>query len=305
MKKVIQETPRIKRFLLSPEEGFRLPAFSAGSHITTYVSGRECHYSLVSSPEDRKVYELAVLLEEGSKGGSLYWHHHIHEGDQVDISDPKNHFPLSDRAKHHIFFAAGIGITPFMAMMAQLRANSGSFELHYAARSKDQCAFYEDIVRQYPGESQFYFSKDNCRMTPEILEKQPIGTHVYFCGPEAMINQFSNAAKSNGYPEGSIHFERFAPKKPTDPKSFEVELKKSGRILNVPEDETLLDVILRAGIRAPYSCRVGECGTCELQVLKGEIDHYDSCLTEGEKREQNVMLACVSRALSSKLVLNV
>lgn len=307
VQKVIRETPAIKRFFLCPADNMRLPAFSSGSHITTYLDNHECNYSLVNGPCEKNIYEIAVRREESSRGGSVYWHDHIHEGDHVEISYPKNHFPLSFRAKHHAFFAAGIGITPFMAMMAELQGKEGSFELHYAARSEANCAFYQSICRQYPDQSRFYFSKGDHvrRLTTDRLLEQPIGTHVYLCGPESMINQFSDAALSYGYPEGSIHYERFTPKRILNPEPFQVELSKSKRELHVPKDKTLLEVLLEAGVKAPYSCRVGECGTCELEVLAGEVNHCDSFLSENEKKQQDAILTCVSRSCSRKLILNV
>ncbi|HEX7066280.1 MAG TPA: PDR/VanB family oxidoreductase [Bacillales bacterium] len=304
VQKIIQETPNIKRFFLSSKE--KLPPFSAGSHITTYLDGHEGHYSLVSHLAEN-MYEIAVRRETQSNGTSTYWHDAIREGDQVKISYPRNHFALSFRAKHHVFFAAGIGITPFMAMMAELQARGSSFELHYAARSRAECAFHQLISRKYPAQSEFYFSQEEekRRMTTKPLLNQPIGTHVYFCGPELMLSQFSEAALSYGYPKGSLHFERFTANKAPSPVPFQVELCKSKRELTVPKDCTLLDVLLKAGVKAPYSCKVGECGTCELEVLDGKVDHYDSFLSEEEKEEQGAILTCVSRACSEKLVLNI
>lgn len=59
-----------------------------------------------------------------------------------------------------MFFAAGIGITPFLAMAADLKAKGKTFELHYAAPSKEQCAFYSYLKEHYPNEIQFYFSNE-------------------------------------------------------------------------------------------------------------------------------------------------
>lgn len=71
------------------------------------------------------------------------------------------------------------------------------------------------------------------------------------------------------------------------------------------KNQTLLDALLEAGIKAPYSCRVGRCGTCEQKVAEGAIDHYDSFLSEKQKKAQNVILSCVSRAKSGKLVIEI
>lgn len=303
--RIIRETPFVKRFSLRALDDVKLPPFSPGSHIAVYAGGFERNYSLVNHSNDRSEYEIAIRLDERSEGGSAFWHNNVKQGDPIEISFPKNHFPLSFRAKHHALFAAGIGITPFMAMMAKLRQKGGSFELHYGARSA-QCAFHETIQHLYPYESHFYFSQsgNQRRMTTDLLLNQPIGTHVYFCGPEQMISEFADAAHANGYPESSIHFERFAAKQPVDPKPFRARLAKSKRELLIPENKTLLEILLESGIEVPYSCRVGECGTCELEVLAGKVEHYDSFLSEREKKKQDTILACVSRGCSRELILN-
>ncbi|MGE5701814.1 MAG: PDR/VanB family oxidoreductase, partial [Clostridia bacterium] len=302
VKQIIHETPAVKRFRLVTTSGAQLPPFSAGSHITTYLETEtgtiERHYSLVNSPDDFEHYEICIHLNPESRGGSSFWHHSISEGHELSISYPKNHFPLSFRARHHIFFAAGIGITPFLTMMDELAREGKSFELHYAAKSNEHCAFYIYLQEHYPHACQFYFSTDSVprRMKPDIMRNQRIGTHVYFCGPEPMVRQFQEAAIEYGYPEASIHFELFTPPVPKTRNPFSVELSLSQQTITVGEDESLLDALLSAGIPAHYSCRVGGCGTCAVEVASGEIAHYDSVLSEKERAAHNQMMTCVSRA---------
>lgn len=306
VKSILQETEFIKRFTLAPTKGGNLSAFSPGSHITTYVRGDQGMlaraYSLTTHPEETQFYEIAVRLSVDSRGGSEYWHSHMKVGDELEISLPKNHFPLSHRAKHHVFYAAGIGITPFMSMMAELKESGKSFELHYAAKSKEACPFYVKIRGEFPEQSHFYFSKDSERLSVKSLLEHRIGTHVYFCGPETFISEFTDAAERYGYPKSSVHFERFTPPRPEFKNAFEIELT-SGKKLQVEEDESILEALLREGIQTKYSCRVGRCGTCELKVIEGEIDHYDAFLTEEQRRAQNMILTCVSRAKSGKLLI--
>lgn len=299
VKSIIKETATIKRFTLQALNRSKLPPFSGGSHITTYLpksSGTvERSYSVFNL--EPGFIEIAVRLAEPSTGGSEYWHHHVSEGDVLKISYPKNHFPLSFQAKHHVFYAAGIGITPFLSMMAELSKKSQSFELHYAAKSKEQCAFFDYLNKTYPGQCNFYFSEEENRqrLTTKLLMDHRIGTHVYFCGPEKMIQEFTNAAKSYGYPAFNVHFERFAPPVKKDAVPFGVTLKQRGNQLEVPVESSLLDVLRQNNIDVPYSCRVGGCGTCEVKVTDGEIDHYDSFLTDEQRRSNRTMLSCVSR----------
>jgi dimethylamine monooxygenase subunit B len=189
-------------------------------------------------------------------------------------------------------------------MMAELKESGGTFELHYAAKSKEMCAFYCIIKDKYPGQSHFYFSEDSNsgRLEFASLLEHRIGTHVYFCGPEDFISDFTKEALQLGYPRLSIHLERFTPPRPKETKPFMAQLA-NGETVHVSMEKTLLEALLEAGIKIPYSCKVGCCGSCELKVVEGEIAHYDSFLSEDQKNAQNVILSCVSRAKSEKLVI--
>ncbi|MCM3719907.1 PDR/VanB family oxidoreductase [Fictibacillus phosphorivorans] len=301
------ETAFVKRFRLSSIDGKPLPKFSGGAHISTYIEAKELlvrQYSLTSNPDHTQHYEIAVRLSDISRGGSRYWHKSMKVGDKLHISYPKNHFPLSFKAKHHVFYAAGIGITPFLSMMKELQSRNASFELHYASKSRDACAFYDFHQKHYLNHCRFYFSNKKERISASSLEEHPIGTHVYFCGPDTFISDLTGSAYQLGYPPSAVHMERFTPPQPKEMKPFHVQLT-DGTLIQVSKDQTLLEALLNNGVKAPYSCRVGRCGTSELQVIEGEIAHYDSFLSEEQKRDQSRILTCVSRAKSELLVLNV
>ncbi len=299
VEQIRQESPTVKSFKLVPANGARLPRFSGGSHLTTYLETEtgvlERHYSLTTDPNVNNYYEIAIRRSEKSKGGSIYWHDNVYEGKKLSVSYPKNHFPLSFQAKHHVFFAAGIGITPFLAMAADLKQMGKSFELHYAAPSKENCAFYDFLSTKYKDVTHFYFSSEGHKMTCSLMEKKRIGTHVYFCGSETMMREFAEAAKEIGYPEKSIHFELFTPPDFGPQHPFQIKLKQSDIVLDIPADQSLLETLLKHDIQAPYSCKIGGCGSCQIEVLDGEIDHRDFFLSETEKREGKTMLTCVSR----------
>ncbi|MGG1397953.1 PDR/VanB family oxidoreductase [Bacillus salipaludis] len=311
--KVVQETNFVKRFHLYPVDQELLPAFTGGSHIATYVKNGdeliERNYSLVSHPTDRTQYAIAIRKDDHSRGGSIYWHNEIKLGDRLEISWPKNHFPLAfQAAKHHVFYAAGIGITPFMTMMEDLTAEGKSFELHYAARTKEECAFYDDLNAKYPGKCHFYFSRTENpkKLTPVTMADHRIGSHVYFCGPVSMVKEFREAAESYGYPSHSIHFELFASADEGPKNPFVVKFPNSKRTVDVSEEETLLDALLKAGVQAPYSCKVGGCGSCEVEVVEGDVDHRDHFYSDEERQTKKVILTCCSRAKESEkeLILN-
>jgi vanillate O-demethylase ferredoxin subunit len=85
---------------------------------------------------------------------------------------------------------------------------------------------------------------------------------------------------------------------------FEVQLKKSGQILQVTKDKSILDVLQEAGHEVPFSCSQGICGTCLTPVLAGQPDHWDSYLTPEEQEKGDCIMLCCSRSQTARLVLD-
>jgi vanillate O-demethylase ferredoxin subunit len=85
---------------------------------------------------------------------------------------------------------------------------------------------------------------------------------------------------------------------------FEVRLHRSGRTIIVPTGETILDVLLDAGINITFSCTEGHCGTCETRVIDGIPDHHDTYLSDEEKAENSKIMICCSRSKSPVLTLD-
>ncbi|MEK4231397.1 PDR/VanB family oxidoreductase [Solibacillus sp. FSL H8-0538] len=312
VEKIVQETAYVKRFRLVSIDGFLLPSFRGGAHIKTFIEGQndvlERSYSLISPPTERNYYEIAIRKDEQSRGGSRYWHEQVHVGDTLEISFPRNHFSPSFLAKHHVLYAAGIGITPFLTIIQDLE-DWQTFELHYTARTPEECAFYELLKTEYGDYCTFYFTRmeEPNRMTPDIMQQHRVGSHVYFCGPIEMVKEYREVAGSYGYPEHSIHFEIFS--NSTDNakqrKPFTVELTESNKTLYVSEEDTLLDTLLKAGIDAPHACKIGGCGSCELEVAEGEVDHRDFFLKDEDRVKRKAILPCCSRAKSDRIAIKI
>lgn len=131
------------------------------------------------------------------------------------------------------------------------------------------------------------------------------GTQVYACGPARMLDALT--AASAAWPDDALKIEHFESTlgslDPDKEHPFEVELKDSGLTLTVGADQTLLAALRRANVDIQSDCEEGLCGSCEVRVLDGEIDHRDLVLTRGERQSNQRMMACCSRAKGIKLVL--
>ena len=302
-------TPYVKQFTLVCADGSRLPAWSAGSHIgVTLTDGewvRRNSYSLVGTPGQTRFYQIAVRREESSrsKGGSVFLHERVNVGDRLEISAPHNYFPLARAAKKHVMIAGGIGITPFLGYLSTLKQTGTPYELHYAFREREQGAFWEQLCMEHGAHARFYVSAEGRRLSPSaILKNQPLGTHVSICGPHSLVSAVSSAADELGWPSSHIHFEEFTPPPISDASPFVVELPELGLEVKVGVRETLLEALENAGVQIASSCRVGQCGTCEMRVLSGAADHRDRCLSEGEMADGKI-IACLSRCRGERLTL--
>ena len=292
-------SPGIRKFTLEPLAGL-LPAAGAGAHLVFDIPGatrvHKNAYSLIGGPDSRTQYEIIVRRVEPSRGGSAWLHEHARIGDILEAKTPQNLFPLAHLAKKHLLLSAGIGITPFLAFARVMRT---PFEWHHCSRAEDSAAFAALLP---PGPQVTLHTSRNTLNLAAVLGTQPLGTHLYVCGPELFNETVQTMARALGWPESKIHTESFASAAGGAP--FIVHLARSGQRLEVAADQTLLEAIEAAGIAAPYLCRGGACGACELPLLQGTPEHRDHVLSPEQRAANKSLMVCVSRARTPDLVLD-
>ena len=305
-----QVTPVIKHFTLVREDGQAFPTFSGGSHVVVAmdINGRTHRnaYSLMGSPENTQAYHISVRREERSRGGSVFMHDNVVVGSSLQITLPVNLFALTKLGRKHILIAGGIGITPFMSQLHDIQRNGWDYELHYAFRAPEHGAFCAELKGRCGGNAYFYVDSLGQKLNIKaLLSNQPLGSHVYVCGPSAMVTAVLETARELGWPENHIHSEQFSAPPMGD--AFKVQLAKSKIEIEVPSDITLLEALETAGVNAESLCRGGACGRCELDVLElnGEIFHHDHYLSDAEKAAGRKILPCVSRARCTHMVLDI
>lgn len=295
---------------LADPAGGRLPAWSPGAHLDLVLPEGDAHgearkYSLCG-PADSGDWRIAVLREPDSRGGSRWMHESVREGTELHVRGPKNHFRLDETRDHHVLIAGGIGITPIIAMADRLKAQGRSYELHYAGRGLASMAFVERLERDH-GEALHLYPKDEGRRLDlaTLLATPRDATLLYACGPDRLLAALEAGAAH--WPAGSLHVEHFtAEGTQLDPErehAFAVELSDSELVVEVPPDRTLLQALRAAGIDVPSDCEEGLCGSCQVEVVEGEIDHRDKVLTPAERASQTCLISCCSRAKGQRLVL--
>ena len=286
-----------------------LPTFQPGAHIDLHLpNGLVRQYSITNGPGEQASYVIGVKREAASRGGSSSIHEVLRVGDVVAISEPRNNFPLRRDATHTVLVAGGIGVTPLLAMARALARQRLSYELHVFARSALHLPFAPELAALGDAVTpQLGLDAAGTGEVVTALAASPgFARHLYICGPGPMLELTRQAAAAAGWADDTVHFEYFRNDRPiNDSTGFTVDLARSALTLEVPPGRSLLEILRENGVAAPSSCEQGACGTCLTRVLDGEPDHQDVYLNDSEKRSNRVMLTCVSRARSPRLVLDI
>lgn len=304
-----QVTPEIKRFTFKASDGRFLPAFSGGSHVVVLIPGqdktRRNAYSLMGSPYDSSAYQIAVRRVEDGHGGSRFMHDQVKVGDSLQITPPANLFALNKHARLHLFIAGGVGITPVFSQLEELRMKDVPFELHLAVRGEEHRRLGDELQARYGSAVHLYVAPQQSLSISQVLADRPLGSHLYTCGPDSMIQDAVDSAHRLGWTDSHIHFERFV-EQGSSGEAFQVTLQRQGVTLDVSPDQSMLEAVEAAGYDMPYLCRGGACGHCETDVLEleGELVHLDDWLSDEEKHQNRKIMPCVSRAKCTRLVVD-
>jgi len=304
---VRREALHIVSLELRPRAEEALPAFEPGAHIDLHLTPDLVRsYSLLNPCTEGDRYRIAVLNDRNSRGGSRHVHERLTVGSMLDISPPRNHFPLNPDASRSVLVAGGIGITPILAMHERLAALNKPASLLYCARSRSEAAFCDRFAPS--SEVRFHFDEEQGRPPDlrELLSREAADCDFYCCGPAPMIAAFERSCEELGFRK--VHVERFAADATAavsrQQHPYTVTLARTGRTIAVPPGVALLDALHEAGIDADCACREGLCGACETRVLGGIPAHRDSVLSREERASNRTMMVCVSGCVDEHLVLD-
>ena len=293
----------IRQIVLAPTDGGTLPSFTPGSHVAvTWRPGHRNSYSLTGPAIEPGHYSISVRLDRAGHGGSQ-WIHTLSAGERATVSRPRSAFAPVPDARHHLLVAGGIGVTPVLSHVRAAVQWGRSFEVIYSFRAgfgahrDDLAELCGDRLTTVETPEEFW-----AHLTP-ALGRQPIGTHLYTCGPVPMIDAVAGAATGQGWPIQRVHSEPFSSGVAAGGKPFTVRLGRTGTTVPVDADESLLEALLDNGFDVPNMCRQGVCGECRLPVRGGRIDHRDLYLTDEEKAAGDAMMPCVSRAAGAEVEL--
>ncbi len=297
----------VTAFRLAPRAG-ELPAFQPGAHIDVALpNGLTRQYSLTNGPDDTRAWVIGVKREPAGRGGSACLHDTVREGDVLAVSPPRNNFPLRRDGLLTLFVAGGIGLTPLLAMARTLHLGHLPYRFHAFARSAAHLPF-PDVLDGLGETVECHIGLDPAATKAAleaIIGPQGEKHELYVCGPTPFLDAARTIATARGWPDEAVHFEYFTNARPRDASTaFEVALARSALNVEVQPGQSIVEAVATHGIHIPTSCAQGACGTCRVGVIEGTIDHQDVHLTPSEKAKGDCLMACVSRAATGRLVLD-
>ncbi|MET2986056.1 2Fe-2S iron-sulfur cluster-binding protein [Aureibaculum conchae] len=335
VKEIQQETKNsISIVFTIPEDLQEKFKFIPGQYITIkkILDGNEVRraYSICSSLQSNSVKIAVKKVEKGLF--SKYAVNELKVGDILEVSRPEGRFdlmPNSNHKKNYAAFAAGSGITPVLSMIKSVleEEKESYFVLVYGNKSVADVMFkseIDDLVDAYPNNFlvQYVFSQyeENGtlfgRIDSSVLNfilnnkcKDVMFNDYFLCGPEPMINLIKSNLLEKGVEEKNIHFELFSTTVDDKVGDADIDGRTTVKVL-LDDDEhsfemergkTILEVALKQGLDAPYSCQGGICSTCLAQITEGEaVMDKNSILTDDEI-EDGLILTCQAHPTTANI----
>jgi 3-ketosteroid 9alpha-monooxygenase subunit B len=319
---VIRETSEASSLVLDvPPALAGTFAYRPGQFITVRVpsdrtgSVARC-YSLCSSPQ---AGDLPAITVKRTAGGyaSNWLLDNVTAGTVLDLLPPAGTFCPRSLDGDFLLFAAGSGSTPIMSILKSvLAAGRGRVALVYANRD-DQSVIFTGELRKVAaaagGRLVVMHWLDSLQGTPTAAAiaalAEPYATwQPYLCGPDPYLAVVRAALAQLGVPARRIRSERFlslaenpfeeSPATGGLAATLTVDLDGATRVLAWPPGVRMLDVLIAAGLTAPYSCRQGICGACACQLAAGRVEMAHNEVLEAADLADGYILACQSVPLT-------
>ena len=322
---VIAETDQACSIVFDvPAELARAFAYRPGQFLTLRVptpdggSVARC-YSLCSSPVAGERARIAV--KRMAAGLASSWiADNVHPGTVLDVLPPAGTFTPRSLESDFLLLAGGSGITPVMSILkSALLAGRGRVVLIYAnadARSVIFARELRELQAAAPRKLAVIHWLDAVQGPPSPaalreLARPYASFEAFICGPDLYMATVKQALTELGVPAARVHVERFLslaenPFEATEvvggvASSLEVDLDDEVHKLDWPSGERMLDVMLDAGLDAPYSCREGVCGACACRLVDGEVEMAHNEVLEEADLTDGYILACQAVALTTEV----
>ncbi|MBD7995847.1 oxidoreductase [Arthrobacter sp. Sa2CUA1] len=292
----------IRRVVLAPSLPRRA---EPGSHIDLMVTIngelQRRSYSVVESSDDGRSLAISVFRTPTSRGGSVFMHGLV-PGDELEITQPLQNFPLRVGASSYILLAGGVGITAILNMARALKNVKADYRLVYAGRQRSAMAYLAELEAEHGSALQVHVDSEGTALSvPELIGQVQEGTELYMCGPIRLMDAVRRSWRERELDPSSLRYETFGNSGWYDPEEFIVRVPRLGLETRVGQGRSMLEALEEAGADMMFDCRKGECGLCEVRILnlEGAVDHRDVFYSERQQRAREKMCCCVSRAVTA------
>jgi len=276
-----------------------------GSHLDVRVRLGDAtdlrSYSVVESSEDGGRLTISVLRTPQSRGGSIHMHG-LRAGDELEVTQPLQNFPLRVGAPRYVLLAGGIGITALVEMGRVLRSLRADYTFVYVGRSRDRMAYLAELERLHGDRLVVHVDDEGSPLdVPGLVASLAAGTELYVCGPIRLMDAVRRSWEGSGLPLADLRYETFGNSGWFQPQDFVVSIPRLGIETSVGANETMLEALARAGADLMYDCRKGECGLClvDIEHVDGTVDHRDVFLSATQKSTDRTLCTCVSRVVAA------
>ena len=322
---VVTETDDARSLVFKVPDDAQIPAerlrYAPGQFLTLRIpsdrtgSVARC-YSLCSSPfiDDA----LAVTVKRDRDGYASNWLcDHAHPGLRIHVLAPSGTFVPRTLDDDFLRLSAGSGITPIMSICKSvLSEGSGRVVLVYANRDERSVIFGDalrELAAKYPDRLTVVHWLESLQGLPSAnalaqLTAPFTDRQAFICGPGPFMEAAREALETLKVPAPQIHLEVFrsldsdpfaAIKIDRDddddaqpPATAVVELDGQTHTVSWPRKAKLLDVLLDAGLDAPFSCREGHCGACATSLRGGKVNMEVNDVLEQQDLDEGLILAC-------------
>lgn len=332
---IVEETGDARSVVLDPGEHREFFSYTPGQFLTVAVPSDKTglvarSYSLSSTPGDGG--PLTITVKRTLDGYASGWIcEHLKAGDKLRVLPPSGIFTPKDLDVDLLLFAGGSGITPVMSIIrAALADGVNKITLFYANRDEKSVIFHASLAElsaAQPDRFQVVHWLESVQGLPtqdqlrafasEYLERE-----AFVCGPAPFMKAATNALKELEFPRERRHQEKFVS---LGGNPFDVQ------VVTAPEDDavaipsgppvrlqvdldgeefdfddwtpgtTLLEHLESKGVKAPYSCREGECSACAVRLLEGDVTMRNNDVLDEEDLAEGIRLACQSDAVTEKV----
>ncbi len=319
---VVTETDDARSLVFTVPDDSQVPAerlrYAPGQFLTLRIpsdrtgSVARC-YSLSSSPFADEA--LTVTVKRDKDGYASNWLcDHAHAGMRVHVLAPSGTFVPKTLDSDFVLLAAGSGITPIMSICkSALSEGGGQVVLLYANRDERSVIFADalrELAAKYPDRLTVVHWLESLQGLPSAnvlaqLAAPFTDRPAFICGPGPFMAAAREALESLKVPAAQVHLEVFKSLDSdpfaavaieddgdTPPASAVVELDGQTHTVSWPRKAKLLDVLLDAGLDAPFSCREGHCGACATTLRNGKVRMEVNDVLEQQDLDDGLILAC-------------